>query len=480
MQKKGKLIISRHQESEWNKVGKWTGLRDRRLTERGFKESEEVGFLIKDVKIDYAFASMQVRSIETLSCILNICEQYDIPTEHSAALNERDYGDYTAKNKWDMEKILGEEEYEKLRRGWDYPVPNGETLKMVYARVVPYFLEKILVKVNEGQNVLVVGHGNSLRALIKYIEKISDDDVINLEMPFGTVILYDLDNDGHAIHKEIRQTEREKHPNEMYKKAQIIASIGPASCKHGILKVMLDNGLDAIRLNFSWGDLETRLDTISIVRKIEKETGKHIPIIIDLPGPRVQEKTGHTYDHDLSSIITERDKEFIKFGVEHNVDYFALSFVGSEKDIFECKKYLKHVSGTQKIIAKIERKLALDNLEQIVVAADAVMVARGDLGNEIPLEQIPFVQENIIKVAKSLNKPVIVATQMLFSMIEHSEPTRAEVTDVDTAILQGADAVMLSDETTIGKYPVEAVSMMEKIILEAEKHITEETKLNLL
>lgn len=480
MQKKGKLIISRHQESEWNKVGKWTGLRDRRLTERGFKESEDVGFLIKDIKIDYAFASMQVRSIETLSCILNVCEQYDVPTEHSGALNERDYGDYTVKNKWDMEKILGEEEYDKLRRGWDYPVPNGETLKMVYARIVPYFLEKILTKVNEGQNVLVVGHGNSLRALIKYIEKISDEDVINLEMPFGTVILYDLDNDGYAINKEIRQTERIKNPNATHKKAQIVASIGPASCKHGILKVMLDNGLDVVRLNFSWGDLNTRIDTISIVRKIEKESGKHIPFIIDLPGPRVQEKSGHTYEHDLDSAITEHDKTFIRFGVEHNVDYFAVSFVGSAKDILDCRKYINHLSGKQKIIAKIERKVALDHLEEIIQVADAVMVARGDLGNEIPLEQVPFVQENIIKVAKSFGKPVIVATQMLFSMVENSEPTRAEVTDVDTAILQGADAVMLSDETTIGKYPVEAVSMMERIILEAEKHMTEEIKLNLL
>lgn len=263
-------------------------------------------------------------------------------------------------------------------------------------------------------------------------------------------------------------------------RSQIIASIGPASCKHGILKVMLDNGLDAVRLNFSWGDLQSRIDTISIIRKIEKETGKHIPIIIDLPGPRIQEKTGHTYEHDLDSAITEHDKEFIRFGVEHNVDYFALSFVGDEKDIFECKKIIKHLSGNQKVIAKIERKIALDNLEQIITASDAVMVARGDLGNEIPLEQIPFVQENIIKVAKNLNKPAIVATQMLFSMIEHSEPTRAEVTDVDTAVLQGADAVMLSDETTIGKYPIEAVAIMEKIILEAEKHMTEEIKLNLL
>ena len=261
---------------------------------------------------------------------------------------------------------------------------------------------------------------------------------------------------------------------------QIVASIGPASIKHEVLKAMIDNGMDVVRLNFSWGDLNTRMDTISIVRKMEKEFEKHIPFIIDLPGPRIQKEVGHTYDHALVSAITEHDKEFIKFGVEHSVDYFAVSFVGSALDIFECRKVINELGGKQKIIAKIERKVALDNLEQIVMAADAVMVARGDLGNEIPLEQIPFVQENIIQISKKLNKPVIVATQMLFSMVEHNEPTRAEVTDVDTAILEGADAVMLSDETTIGKYPIEAVGVMDRIITEAKKHMPEDAKLNLL
>ncbi len=166
-----------------------------------------MGLLIKDMRIDYAFASMLVRSIETLSCMLNICERYEVPTEHSAALNERDYGDYTGKNKWEMENILGEEEFNKVRRSWDHPVPNGESLKMVYERAVPYFLEKILPKINEGKNILVVAHGNSLRALIKYIESIKDEDMVNVEMPFGAILIYDLDKEGHMIKKEARQTE---------------------------------------------------------------------------------------------------------------------------------------------------------------------------------------------------------------------------------------------------------------------------------
>lgn len=204
---KGKLIIARHHESEWNKQGRWTGTRDMHLTEYGFKKSEDMGLLIKDLNIDCAFASMQVRSIETLSCMLNVCKRYEIPTEHNNALNERDYGDYTGKNKFEMKEILGEEEFKKLRRSWDYPLPNGESLKMVYERTLPYFLQNILPKVNEGKNVLVVAHGNSLRSIVKYIENIGDEDIANVEIPFGSIIIYDLDTDGHIINKEVRETE---------------------------------------------------------------------------------------------------------------------------------------------------------------------------------------------------------------------------------------------------------------------------------
>lgn len=203
----GKLILARHHESEWNKLGKWTGLRDRHLDQYGFDKSGDMGLLIKDIKIEYAFASMLVRSIETLSCMLNVCEQYEVPTEHSAALNERNYGDYTGKNKFEMEQLLGEEEYKKLRRGWDYPIPHGESLKMVYERVVPYFQQHIWPKLAEGKNTLVVAHGNSLRALIKYLEHISDEEIAEVEMPFGAVIVYELGAAGEVLKKEVRQTE---------------------------------------------------------------------------------------------------------------------------------------------------------------------------------------------------------------------------------------------------------------------------------
>ncbi len=200
-----KLIIVRHHESEWNKLGQWTGIRDTHLTPYGFQKSTEMGLLLKDIHIDLAFASMQVRSIETLSCMLEALNLFHVPTTHTAALNERDYGDYTGKNKWEMEQLIGEKQWNSIRREWDCPVPNGETLKMVYARVVPFFLGHILPLLQQEKNVLVVSHGNAIRALIKYIEQVSDEEVCHIEMLFGGVLIYDLDQEGHVLHKEVRK-----------------------------------------------------------------------------------------------------------------------------------------------------------------------------------------------------------------------------------------------------------------------------------
>lgn len=207
----GKLILARHHESEWNKKGLWTGKRDVHLTEYGFDKSCEMGILITDIHIDFAFASMQIRSIETLSCMLEAMGVKEVPTKFSAALNERDYGDYTGKNKWEMEKMVGEETFDHIRRDWDYAVPNGETLKMVYERAVPYFKESVLPLLKEGKNVLIVSHGNALRALMVYIESIPPEKVPELEMLFGGIVIYELDNDGHKISKEMRQVESDVH-----------------------------------------------------------------------------------------------------------------------------------------------------------------------------------------------------------------------------------------------------------------------------
>lgn len=257
----------------------------------------------------------------------------------------------------------------------------------------------------------------------------------------------------------------------MPSKAQIIATIGPATKGKEIMKEMMTHQMDAVRLNFSFGTHEEHASYIKNIREDAKEAGKRIPIIQDLSGPRIQEKTGHEFNQDAQEIITEKDLADLKFGIEQNVDYVAMSFVGSAEDILKLREKMRKFGQVIPIIAKIERKIALDNIDEIIKTADAIMIARGDLGNEIPLEQIPFVEKDIIEKCKKAGKPVIVATQMMLSMTENLLPTRAEVTDVAYAIINGADAVMLSEESATGHHPLEAVEMMEKGIIEAEKHL---------
>lgn len=202
----GKLILARHHESEWNKLGKWTGVTDVALSPYGFEMSRKMGDLLKGVHVDQAFASEQVRSLQTLQCMEEDAA-IDVPITRNAALNERDYGDYTGKDKWQVEKEVGEKAFEAIRRGWDVPVPNGETLKMVYERAVPFYLKTIVPLVLSGKDILVVAHGNSLRAMVKYIENISDEGIVKLEFPFGGIFIYDIDAEGHMTNKEIRQVE---------------------------------------------------------------------------------------------------------------------------------------------------------------------------------------------------------------------------------------------------------------------------------
>jgi len=165
--------------------------------------------------------------------------------------------------------------------------------------------------------------------------------------------------------------------------------------------------------------------------------------------------------------LTEKDREDVRDAMKVGVDYLALSFVRRPEDIEQLRKL---VDPTTKLVAKIEKATALDNLERIVAVSDAVMVARGDLGVEMPFEQVPLVQKRLISEANQQGKPVITATQMLESMVHAPRPTRAEASDVANAILDGTDAVMLSAETAIGRYPVEAVRAMDRIIREMERH----------
>jgi pyruvate kinase len=170
--------------------------------------------------------------------------------------------------------------------------------------------------------------------------------------------------------------------------------------------------------------------------------------------------------------LTDKDRKDLQFGLKHDVDLVAISFVRSASDVREVKQLIANEGSDVPVIAKLEKPQALEHLEEIFEAADGVMVARGDLGVEMLPEQVPVIQKHVIRRAAEWRKPVIIATQMLESMIENPRPTRAEASDVANAIFDGTDAVMLSAETASGQYPREAVAMMSRIVVEAEHNMT--------
>ncbi|MFN4181496.1 MAG: pyruvate kinase [Candidatus Paceibacteria bacterium] len=256
-------------------------------------------------------------------------------------------------------------------------------------------------------------------------------------------------------------------------KTQIVATIGPATKDVETIKNLIQNGMKIARLNFSWGTYEEHREYIKNIRSASQELSVSLPIIQDLSGPRIQSGAGHEFNQSAISPLTEKDIADLKFGIDEGVDYVALSYVGEALHVRQLKQEMEKLGKVLPVIAKIERVVALENLPEIVDEADAVMVARGDLGNELPLAKIPFAERDIIALCKKNKKPVIVATQVLLSMTENPVPTRAEMTDVVYAVLEGTDAIMLSEETAVGKYPREAVHMMALGIKEAEGHVKE-------
>jgi len=261
-----------------------------------------------------------------------------------------------------------------------------------------------------------------------------------------------------------------------HSRSQIVATIGPATKDKKLLVAMIKHQMDVARLNFSHGTYEEHAVYIKTIRDAAKIAKRHIPIIQDLSGPRVQGKEGHHIAKKVKEVVTEKDLRDLKFGLEQDVDYIAMSYVGQAKDVLKLRQVMD--SNVKPIIAKVERRLALQNLNEIIKVADAIMIARGDLGNEVPLEEIPFIEKMIITKCKTAKKPVITATQMMTSMIHNPIPVRADVTDVAYAIMNGSDAVMLSEETAIGEYPLEVIKMMERIVIAAEKHLGKFTAIN--
>jgi pyruvate kinase len=344
------------------------------------------------------------------------------------------------------------------------------------------------------------------------------------------------------------------------KRTKIVATIGPATQDIGMLRAMIQAGMDVARINFSHGAHETHARNIANIRHVAQQENAVVAILADLPGPKlrlgnlVQDPLELTagdhvtltarkdldpeqhfvvpFDHQdvltemkvadrlllddgqlefvvsskpgadvvcevingglLSShkgvsvpdtklsmsSITEEDREHVRFAIEQGVDYLALSFVRSADDIRELRWLVRHLKGEVALIAKIEKAEAIANFDAILDQSDGIMVARGDLGVETPAEHVPVHQKNIIHRCNDAGKPVITATQMLQSMIDNPRPTRAESTDVANAIFDGTDAVMLSGETAVGKYPLQSIEMMVKIAQNAEQYLRDHEELH--
>ena len=196
-----KLVLIRHGESEWNEKGLWTGWQDVQLTKKGKIEARQAALSLRDIKFQMSYTSDLIRAFHTLEIIKEELQIKDLPTVRHHALKERHYGEFTGKNKWEIQSFLGKEKFHKIRRGWDYPIKGGETLKDVFKRAVPYFQESVLPHLKSGKNVLLVAHGNTIRALMKHIEVISDKRIAEVEILTGEIVIYDIDNSGKLFQK---------------------------------------------------------------------------------------------------------------------------------------------------------------------------------------------------------------------------------------------------------------------------------------
>jgi pyruvate kinase len=214
------------------------------------------------------------------------------------------------------------------------------------------------------------------------------------------------------------------------------------------------------------------LDDGKLVMVIEKTDGKKNVQAKVIQGGILSSKKGLNLPSTKVSLpsLSQKDIEDLHFALSHDVDWIGLSFVRNANDIVALKAIIQESAKHAKVVAKIEKPEAVDQIDEIIAETDAVMVARGDLGVEIPLQNVPLVQKLIVRKCVEAAKPVIVATQMMESMITNMTPTRAEVTDVANAVLDGADAVMLSGETSVGKFPVEAIRIMNNIVTQAENY----------
>lgn len=235
---------------------------------------------------------------------------------------------------------------------------------------------------------------------------------------------------------------------------------------------------EKVHVNYSALPQEVKQGTIIMLQdgtkklEVTEVKGKEIYTKVIIGGRLSNHKGVNVPGAHLSvSSLTEKDKQDVQFGIKNKVDFVALSFVRKSFDVTELRAILQKGGSNAQIIAKIETPEALHDIDNIIDAADGIMIARGDLAIEIPTEEVPLVQKLIIHKCNSVGKPVITATQMLESMVKSSVPTRAEVSDIANAIIDGTDAIMLSEETALGDFPIEAVDVMTKVALRIEKEV---------
>lgn len=317
---------------------------------------------------------------------------------------------------------------------------------------------------NSGMNIarLNFSHGTHdyFKKLIKTIRLVSKDIAILLDTKGPEIRTGEIEN-GKVILQDKQELilTKEKiigNENKIYVDYTKLEKVGIGN------KILIDDGL-----------IECEV--------IKKENDSIITKIIN-GGELGSKKTISIRGHNVEiPFLLQKDIEDIKFGIEQKVDFIAASFVREAKEVLQIKNLLKENNGDYiKIISKIEHASSVENFDDILKHSDAIMVARGDLGVELPLEKLPQIQEDIIQKCRGRGKPVIVATQMLESMKDNPRPTRAEVADVARAIMQGTDAIMLSGETASGKYPTKSVQMMTTIAKEYDKKVQSEIIENLL
>ena len=320
--------------------------------------------------------------------------------------------------------------------------------------------EKLLALVKAGVNVfrLNFSHGayESKKQIIDYIRE------INKKEPYNIAILGDLQG------PKLRVGELEGGSLELKEGDEIILTtekmIGTKEKIYVSYQNLATDVKPGERIFFDDGKMEVKL------KKVLNE--KEVLIQVSLGGTLLPKKGVNLPDSELTMpSLTPKDIEDLEFIIDNNLDWVALSFVRKPVDITDLKKRIKAKNSKIKVIAKIEMPEALKNIRDIIVESDGIMVARGDLGVEVPVEQVPIIQKELIRKCMHRAKPVIVATQMMESMMERTKPNRSEVTDVANAVLEGADAVMLSGETAMGHYPTLVVEMMSKIISEVESTV---------